>query len=48
MSYHLSTYTTHYKNLIFLGVPIIVGQLGNIILSSYAYRVACPMYIVLM
>lgn len=33
MSYHLSTYTTHYKNLIFLGVPIIVGQLGNIILS---------------
>ena len=33
MSYHLSTYTTHYKNLIFLGVPIIVGQLGNSILS---------------
>ena len=33
MSYNFSNYETHYKNLTFLGVPIIIGQLGNLILN---------------
>ena len=33
MAYHFSAYASHYKNLTFLGVPIIIGQLGNIILA---------------
>ncbi len=33
MNYRFSDYRSHYRNLIFLGVPIIVGQLGNIVLN---------------
>lgn len=33
MFYSFSTYQSHYKHLITLGVPVIIGQLGNIILS---------------
>ena len=33
MSYQFAKYATHYRNLTYLGVPIIIGQLGNIILS---------------
>ena len=32
MSYQFSKYETHYRNLTYLGVPIIIGQLGNLIL----------------
>ena len=33
MSYQFTKYETHYKNLTYLGVPIIIGQLGNLILN---------------
>ena len=33
MSYQFSKYETHYRNLTYLGVPIIIGQLGNLILN---------------
>ena len=33
MSYQFSRYETHYRNLTYLGVPIIIGQLGNLILN---------------
>ena len=33
MTFHLSQYTSHYRYVTLLGVPIIVGQLGNIVLS---------------
>ena len=33
MSYQFTQYETHYKNLTYLGVPIIIGQLGNLILN---------------
>lgn len=33
MSYQFSQYSSHYRNLTFLGVPIIIGQLGNIVLA---------------
>ena len=33
MSYQFSKYETHYCNLTYLGVPIIIGQLGNLILN---------------
>ena len=33
MSYQFAKYATHYRNLTYLGVPIIIGQLGNIVLS---------------
>ena len=38
MSYNFSNYETHYKNLTFLGVKIIIGQLGNLILN-FAYTI---------
>ena len=33
MSYQFTQYETHYKNLTYLGIPIIIGQLGNLILN---------------
>ena len=33
MSYQFTKHETHYKNLTYLGVPIIIGQLGNLILN---------------
>ena len=33
MSYQFTKYETHYKNLTYLGIPIIIGQLGNLILN---------------
>ena len=33
MSYQFAKYATHYRNLTYLGVPIIIGQLGNIVHS---------------
>lgn len=33
MAYRFSEYKSHYRNLVYLGVPIIVGQLGNIVLN---------------
>ena len=33
MSYQFSKYETHYRNFTYLGVPIIIGQLGNLILN---------------
>ncbi|MCR5078151.1 MAG: MATE family efflux transporter [Prevotella sp.] len=33
MAYQFSKYASHYRNLTYLGVPIIIGQLGNIVLS---------------
>lgn len=33
MRYRFSTYQSHYKNLLLLGIPVIIGQLGNIIMG---------------
>lgn len=33
MKYQFSIYKSHYKNLTLLGVPVVIGQVGNIILS---------------
>lgn len=33
MDYSFQTYKKHYKSLIFLGVPIIIGQVGQIVLA---------------
>jgi MATE family multidrug resistance protein len=33
MEYKFSSYQSHYKNLLLLGIPVIIGQLGNIIMG---------------
>ncbi len=33
MTYSFKTYLPHYKSLVSLGIPIVIGQIGNIVLS---------------
>ena len=33
MHFTLKRYTTHYRALVSLGVPIVVGQIGNVVLG---------------